>query len=242
MPFTLSFDTANAAGLASLDGFLKGRSYVIGFSATQKDAELFTAIGKAPDAKAYPHVARYFNHIASFSAEARAAFGSAGASSSAAAPAKGKAAAAAPKADNKDAEDLFGDDDDAAAKAAASVTKAATAEAPKKKEKKVVIAKTAVTYEVKPAETYEGEKQAAMMEELKKGVFSIAMDGLVWNQGAKIVDVAFGIQKLVVQAIVEDEKVNTQDVEDALALIKGGEDGATPLVQSVDQLSMDKAS
>ena len=97
--------------------------------------ELFAAIGKAPDATAYPNVARFYSHIASFTAEQRAqwpaAFGAAAApAAKAAVPAK--AAAAPPKAPAKEEEeedaDLFGDDGDAAAAAAAAKAKAAAAE------------------------------------------------------------------------------------------------------------------
>ena len=90
---------------------------VIGFSATKKDVELFEAIGKAPDAAKYPNVARFYSHIASFSADQKAklpaAFGAAGAAAPASAPAK--AAAPAPAAAEEEDIDLFGDDSDAAA-------------------------------------------------------------------------------------------------------------------------------
>ena len=99
---------------------------VVGFTATQKDAELFAALGKAPSAAAYPNVARFYSHIASFSpaalAKLPAGFGSAAA---AAAPAAAKPAA--PAAAEEDV-DLFGDDSgDAAAKISANAAAAAAA-------------------------------------------------------------------------------------------------------------------
>lgn len=42
------------------------------------------------------------------------------------------------------------------------------------------------------------------------------MDGLLWGQEFRREDVGFGIQKLVIQAVIEDEKVQLQDIEDAV--------------------------
>ena len=73
--FTLSFDASTPAGCADLDAFLRGRSYVVGFSATSADAELLASLGgKAPDAAKYPHLARFAAHIGSFTEAARKAF------------------------------------------------------------------------------------------------------------------------------------------------------------------------
>ena len=126
MTFTLAFDASTPAGLADLNIFLQSRSYVIGFSATQTDVQLFTSIGKAPDAAKYPNVARYYNHIASFSADARSKFAAGLGKGAAAAPVKAAAAPAptAPKAAEEEDIDLFGDDGDAAAaKVAAAAPK-----------------------------------------------------------------------------------------------------------------------
>ena len=68
--FSLSF---NLSDLKDLNSFLESRSYVVGFRATAKDAELFTALGKAPDAKKFPNVARFYSHMSSYSAAALAA-------------------------------------------------------------------------------------------------------------------------------------------------------------------------
>lgn len=137
------------------------------FSPSSTDVALFDALAKAPDAAKYPNVARFYNHIASFSADQRKKF------AAALGAAAGKAGAAAPapaKADEDDV-DLFGDDADAAA-AAVKVDKPAAKEEPKKKEKKVVVQKTICVYDVKPLEA---ETEPS---ELEKAVRSIQMDGL----------------------------------------------------------------
>jgi len=241
MPFTLSFDVASPQGLADLDAFIRGRSYVVGFSASQTDVELFGALGKAPEAAKYPNLARYYNHIASFSADARKAFpaafgGKAAAAGAGAGAAKKaevkKAAAPAPAEEEDDAADLFGDDDDdaAAKKIAAKAAAAKKDEAKDKKPaKKEEVAKSAVIYEVKTLEA--GQDMAELAAKLR----AIEMDGLLWGQEFKVVDVAYGIQKLVVQAIIEDEKVPLEDFEEKILSLKDH-------VQSVDLQSMNKVA
>jgi hypothetical protein len=56
------------------------------------------------------------------------------------------------------------------------------------------------------------------------------MDGLLWGAEFKIVDVAYGIQKLIVQAVVEDEKVGLQDIEDKFEEL-------VDIIQSFDMVS-----
>jgi elongation factor 1-beta len=197
-----------------LNAFLESRSYVVGFKASATDAALFNALGKAPDAKKYANVARFYAHLSSFTPAARDAFpaalGAGAAASGAAAP---KAAAKAKGGDDEDV-DLFGDDgEDAAAKVKA--TAAAAAAAPAKKEKAKPIAKSICVYDIKPmlAETTPAELEAA--------VRSIVMDGLQWGETFKVEDVGYGIKKLVVQFVCEDEKVSLTDLEDAILAIKG---------------------
>ena len=58
------------------------------------------------------------------------------------------------------------------------------------------------------------------------------MDGLVWNAEPKILPVAFGMNKLQVGCVVEDEKVSTEDIYDK---IEEWEE-----VQSTDTISFQK--
>ena len=84
------------------------------------------------------------------------------------------------------------------------------------------------------------------MKDLEAGVRSIKMDGLQWGQEFKVIDVAFGIKKLMVQFVCEDEKVSLDDVEEQMTALpnKHKLDAEDPderlMVQSVDQLSMNK--
>ena len=50
------------------------------------------------------------------------------------------------------------------------------------------------------------------MDELFKNVKEIEMDGLVWG-AHKLVPVGFGIKKLQINLVVEDEKVSLEDLQ-----------------------------
>ena len=203
--FSLTFSTTD---LKDLNEFLESRSYVVGFKPSATDSALFAALGKAPDAKKFPNVARYYSHIASFgSATFPAALGAGAAATGGAVKAASK-----PAAEDEDV-DLFGDDGE---EAAAKVKAAAPAPAAEKKKEKVKpIAKSICVYDVKPmvAETTPAE--------MEKAIRSITMDGLNWGETFKVEDVGYGIKKLVIQFVCEDEKVSLTDLEDAMLAIKG---------------------
>ena len=87
-------------------------------------------------------------------------------------------------------------------------------------------AKSIVTLDVKP---WDDETD---MQELTKNVLAIEKDGLVWG-GHKLVAVGFGIKKLQLNLVVEDEKVSLEDLQ---AQIEEDEDH----VQSTDVVAMSK--
>jgi elongation factor 1-beta len=70
------------------------------------------------------------------------------------------------------------------------------------------------------------------MEKLKANVLAIEMDGLVWG-GSKLVAVGFGIKKLQINLVVEDEKVSIDILQEKIA---EDEDH----VQSSDVVAMQK--
>lgn len=70
------------------------------------------------------------------------------------------------------------------------------------------------------------------MEQLKANVLAIEQDGLVWG-GNKLVAVGFGIKKLQMNLVIEDEKVSLDDLQ---AKIEEDEDH----VQSTDVVAMQK--
>jgi translation elongation factor EF-1beta len=68
------------------------------------------------------------------------------------------------------------------------------------------------------------------MEELKANVLAIEKDGLVWG-ASKLVAVGFGIKKLQINLVVEDEKVSLDELQQQ---IEEDEDH----VQSTDIVSL----
>jgi elongation factor 1-beta len=70
------------------------------------------------------------------------------------------------------------------------------------------------------------------MDELTANVKAIEMDGLVWG-ASKLVAVGFGIKKLEINLVVEDEKVSLDELQQK---IEEDEDH----VQSTDIAAMQK--
>lgn len=67
------------------------------------------------------------------------------------------------------------------------------------------------------------------MAALETAVRSIVKDGLVWG-ASKLVPVGFGIKKLQITLVIEDDKISVSDLEEE---IQGFED----YVQSTDVVS-----
>ncbi|CAG5133167.1 unnamed protein product [Candidula unifasciata] len=132
-----------------------------------------------------------------------------------------KAAAAA---DDDDDIDLFGSDDE---EAKALKEKRVKEYAEKKAKKPVLIAKSSVVLDVKP---WDDETD---MVELEKRVRSVQQDGLVWG-ASKLVPVGYGINKLSIICVVEDDKVSIEDLSERIT--GDNED----LVQSVDISAFNK--
>ena len=99
----------------------------------------------------------------------------------------------------------------------------------KKKEKKKEVDKSHVILEVKGWEADQDLEALA-----KKIISTIKKDGLSWNTGCKFEEVAFGIKKLIIALLVEDEKCSVQEIVDEL---EQWEDE----IQSVEIVSFNKA-
>lgn len=95
------------------------------------------------------------------------------------------------------------------------------------KKKKEVIAKSILFFDVK---VYEQETD---LQQLAGKIYDeVKLDGLVWNKEHKIMPVAFGMNKLQMACVIEDDKVMTDDI---FEIIEAWED-----VQSCDTVSMQK--
>lgn len=223
-------DLVSDAGLTVLNSWLETRSYIVGYSPSQADVVTFKALSSAPSAK-FPHAARWYKHIASYTEE----FPTLPGDSSKAYTTYGPEAVAvtlnpakAPDAEDDDEDvDLFGSDDEEEDAEAERIRNERLAEYKKKKEGKTKpAAKSVVTMDVKP---WDDETD---MKELEAAVRSIQKDGLVWG-ASKLVPVGFGIKKLQINLIIEDDKVGLGDLEEE---IQEFED----FVQSTDIYAMQK--
>ncbi|KAI8371595.1 elongation factor 1 delta 2, partial [Radiomyces spectabilis] len=129
--------------------------------------------------------------------------------------------------EDEDDIDLFGSDDEDVDEEAEKIKAQRIAEYnAKKAAKPKPIAKTTVTLEVKP---WDDETD---MEALTQGVRDIQMDGLLWG-GSQLVAIGFGIKKLQINCVVEDDKVMLDDLTDKITELED-------YVQSVDIAAMQK--
>ncbi|KAJ2835254.1 Phosphatidylinositol 4-kinase pik1alpha (PI4-kinase)(PtdIns-4-kinase), partial [Coemansia sp. 'formosensis'] len=188
--------------------------------ASTLDAEVFNALTGAPDAKVFPHLSRWYTHIAS-KGDAIASLRTADAPVAAA-----EAEAAAEEEDDEDV-DLFGSDDEEDEEAEKLKAQRLAEYQAKKAAKPAVIAKSMLGLEVKP---WEAETD---LDELERLIRTIEMDGLIWNQESKRLPIAYGVNKIVMAAVVEDAKVS---VDEIVEMIEAFED----YTQSVDIIAFNK--
>merc|ERR1712135_132576 len=79
----------------------------------------------------------------------------------------------------------------------------------KEEKKGKVIAKSNIILDIKPWD------DETPLDKLEECVRSVTMDGLLWGTG-KFVAVGYGIKKLQITCVVEDDKVSTDDLEDQI--------------------------
>merc|ERR1712037_683089 len=185
-------DLKSAAGVKALNEYLAENSYIEGYVPSQADTAVFEALAGAP--KDAPHALRWYNHIKSFAAGMKQ-FPKAS-KDAAAYTAGGSGAAAA------------GEDEDDEEKKRITEERLAAYHAKKAKKPKV-IAKTNVLFDVKP---WDDETD---MEAMKKACTSIEMDGLLWG-ASKLVPVGYGINKLQLMCVVEDDKVSIEELSEKM--------------------------
>jgi len=176
---------------------------------------VFQSLGSAPSASEYPHAARWYNHIKSYEAEYAGLPGDKASSSKlfggvAAASTTASAAAAEPAGD-EDEVDLFGsDDEEEDAEAERVKQERLAAYNAKKANKPKAAAKSVVTLDVKP---WDDETDMAALEQC---VRSIEQPGLVWGQST-LVAIGFGIRKLQITLVIEDELVSLDELQEKIA-------------------------
>ncbi|XP_077346664.1 elongation factor 1-delta isoform X2 [Lithobates pipiens] len=129
--------------------------------------------------------------------------------------------------DDDDDIDLFGSDDEEEDAEAERIREERLKQYAEKKSKKPgLIAKSSILLDVKP---WDDETDMAKLEEC---VRSVQMDGLLWGS-SKLVPVGYGIKKLQIQCVVEDDKVGTDILEEEITKFED-------YVQSVDIAAFNK--
>jgi len=211
----------SAQSVAHLDQYLADRSYVEGYQPSQADVVVFKALKGAPDAGKYKYASRWYSHIQAFTEEERSKFREASVPTAAEAPAKAAAK-------SEDDFDLF-EEEDAEADAAHEAElekKRKEAEAAKGSKKKDVIAKSSLLLDVKPWD------DETPMDKLEEAVRSINLEGLTWG-ASKLVPVGYGIKKLQINAVVIDDLVSVDDLEEKITSFED-------FVQSMDIAAFNK--
>lgn len=206
-------------GVAILNEFLADKSFIEGFEASQADVAVHEEVGTAPNGSKFPHASRWFKHISSQKESFSRLPGTKRAASE-----YGPSAGASTK--NDDDIDLFGSEDEDPELEKAKAERLAAYQAKKAAKGPGPIAKSSVVLDVKP---WDDETDLGLME---KEVRAITIDGLLWG-ASKLVPIGYGIKKLQISCVIEDEKVGLDMINDAICELDD-------LVQSVDVVSFNK--
>jgi len=226
----MQFGDLNAAtGLQALDGHLADKSYIGGYLPTQADVVVLKAMSGAP-AGDYVNALRWFKHISSFSAAESTAFAkgievTVAGSAAAAAPARPAKKVVEEEEDDDDF-DMFASDDEVDEEAERIKAERLAAYAAKKAKKPALIAKSNVILDIKP---WDDETDLGEME---KCIRTIEKDGLLWGKAEKK-PIAYGVFKLTISAVVEDEKISVDWMEEKICEFED-------YVQSVDVAAFNK--
>ena len=226
-----------ALAIEKLEEVLAKEPFVGGNLPSEADRENFEAIKEVPDAK-FPNARAWYLLIKAFSQEVRMKWGE-----------KKKDKKGKKDKDKKDKEkgkekgkeeekeaekgemdegDLFGEGNEEEAQKIIDEKKKKDAE--KKKEKKKEAAKSYIRFEVKVHDT------ATNLDDLAARIYKeVNMDGLRWEKDYSLEPFAYGVNKLVISCVIEDDKVSSDDI---IETITGFDD--EELVQSVDILVFNK--
>ncbi|XP_032880239.1 elongation factor 1-beta [Amblyraja radiata] len=219
-------DLKAASGLQMLNDYLADRSYIEGYVPSQADIAVYEALG-APPLSTFYHALRWYNHIRSYESTksslpgVKQPLGKYGPQNVA------DTTSAKASVDDDDDIDLFGSDEEEESGEAQRVREERLAQYESKKTKKpALVAKSCILLDVKP---WDDETDMSKLEEC---VRSVVLNGLVWGC-SKLVPVGYGIKKLQIQCVVEDDKVGTDLLEETITAFED-------FVQSVDVAAFNK--
>ena len=223
--------------LTDLEKKLANNLFVKGAQPTHEDAEAFEKFITAksvPDQDKFPSVWAWYSLMVLFEDEVIKSWK---ASAKPEQPKKGGKGKGGKKEDKKqdkkpekkeedDDMDLFGEETEEDKKAKEEMKKK---NKDKKKGKKKEVDKSHVILEVKGWEADQDLEALA-----KKIISTIKKDGLSWNTGYKLEEVAFGVKKLIIAFLAEDDKCSVQEITDELESWEND-------IQSVEVVSFNKA-
>jgi len=221
-------DLSAAAGLQALDGHLADKSYIGGYLPTQADVTVLKAMSGAPGGD-FVNALRWFKHISSFAAAESAKFGTADFEvvvGGAAAPARPAKKVEEEEEEDDDDFDMFGSDDEVDEEAERIKAERLAAYKEKKAKKPALIAKSNVILDIKP---WDDETDLVELERL---IRTIEKEGLLWGKAEKK-PIAYGIFKLTISAVVEDDKISVDWMEEQICEFED-------YVQSVDVAAFQK--
>jgi len=216
-------DLQSAAGLAQLNDYLSTRSYIEGFQASGADSCVACQLKAIQVDGKYSHINRWLAHILSFPPSTRSRWASSKCASKESAECKKECPAGSKKEEEEEEEEEDDDDmkmsldsddegdDAAAAIIAKKAAEKAAADAGKDgaKPKKQVIAKSTLVLDVKP------EDSDTDLAEVEKRIRAIQQEGLLWGACERI-PVAYGIFKLRIVAVVVDDLVSTDSLQEEI--------------------------
>jgi elongation factor 1-beta len=232
----MGFSITNEQSLAPLEDWLTTRSYIDGYAPSQADVAVLKVVTFNVNAAKFPNVTRWRRHLKTFEDEYPTLSGDA----SKLYTAYGSSAAAAAEADDDEDVDLFGSDDEEEDAEAAKVREQRLADygtsahlsfswtsannrsgkEGRKDEARGQVdgdaGSQAMGY-VPSCALYilTRADDETDMKALEAGVRSIEKDGLVWG-GSKLVPVGYGIRKLQINLVVEDEKVSLDELQEEI--------------------------
>ncbi|XP_011496003.1 PREDICTED: elongation factor 1-beta' [Ceratosolen solmsi marchali] len=210
-------DMKTLQDIKNLNDYLSERSYIEGWQPSQADVAVFESLETVP-AIGNVHVLRWYNHIKSYDHKHLP-----GEKSLTVFQDHTITIDSVTQVD--DDIDLFGSDDEEDVEAIKIREERLKAYSEKKSKKPALIAKSNILIDVKPWD------DQTNMDDIEKSVRSIKMNGLVWGV-SKLVPIGYGIKKLQIICVVEDEKVS---VDELLEQIEDFD-----LVQSTDIAAFNK--
>ena len=212
--------------LDQLNSHLFDKSYIEGYTPSQSDAVVFAEVGNKPPASSLVHALRWYNHMKSFGQQTKSFPGTKKTLEQMGLAGKGVEKAPTKKEDDDDF-DLFGsEDEEEAAEAEKLKQERIAAYTAKKSKKPALVAKSSIILDVKP---WDDETDMAALE---AAVRTVKKDGLLWG-ASKFVPLAYGIKKLQICCVVEDDKIGTDFLEEEITKFED-------LVQSVDIAAFNK--